>query len=99
MQETWVQSLVWVDPLEREWLPTPVELPGEFMDRGAWQATYHGVTKSRTQLNDFTFTFNHEMGFPGGSDGKESACNVGDVSLNPWFRKIPWRTEWLPTQV
>ena len=36
MQETWVQSLVWVDPLEREWLPTPVELPGEFMDRGAW---------------------------------------------------------------
>ena len=22
------------------------------MDRGAWQATVHGVTKSRTQLND-----------------------------------------------
>ena len=27
------------------------------MDRGAWQATVHGVAKSRTQLNDFTFTF------------------------------------------
>ena len=26
------------------------------MDRGAWQATAHGVTKSRTQLNDFTFS-------------------------------------------
>ena len=26
-------------------------------DRGAWQATVHGVAKSRTQLNDFTFTF------------------------------------------
>ena len=26
------------------------------MDRGAWQATVHGVAKSRTQLNDFTFT-------------------------------------------
>ena len=28
------------------------------MDRGAWQATVHGVTKSRTQLSNFTFTFN-----------------------------------------
>ena len=25
------------------------------MDRGAWQATVHGVTKSRTQLSDFHF--------------------------------------------
>ena len=30
------------------------------------------------------------MGFPGGSDGKESACNVGDLGL------IPWRREWTP---
>ena len=27
------------------------------MDGGAWQATVHGVTKSRTRLSDFTFTF------------------------------------------
>ena len=27
------------------------------MDRGAWQATVHGVPKSRTRLSDFTFTF------------------------------------------
>ena len=26
------------------------------MDRGAWQATVHGVTKSQTRLNDFRFT-------------------------------------------
>ena len=25
------------------------------MDRGAWQATIHGVAKSQTQLSDFTF--------------------------------------------
>ena len=25
------------------------------MDRGAWQAIVHGVTKGRTQLSDFTF--------------------------------------------
>ena len=29
MQETWVESLGWEDPLVREWLPTPVFLPGE----------------------------------------------------------------------
>ena len=27
------------------------------MDGGAWKAAVHGVAKSRTQLNDFTFTF------------------------------------------
>ena len=29
------------------------------MDRGAWQATVHGVTKSRTRLSDFTFDFTY----------------------------------------
>ena len=28
------------------------------MDRGAWQASVHVVAESRTQLSDFTFTFN-----------------------------------------
>ena len=27
------------------------------MDGGAWRAAVHGVAKSRTQLNDFTFVF------------------------------------------
>ena len=32
------------------------------MDRGAWLAAVHGVTKSRTRLSDFTFTFYfHEL--------------------------------------
>ena len=26
------------------------------MDRGAWQATVHGVAKSQTRLSDFQFT-------------------------------------------
>ena len=30
MQETWIRSLGWEDPWRREWLPTPVLLPGEF---------------------------------------------------------------------
>ena len=27
------------------------------MDGGAWEAAVHGVAKSQTRLNDFTFTF------------------------------------------
>ena len=27
------------------------------MDGGAWKAAVHGVARSRTRLNDFTFTF------------------------------------------
>ena len=37
-------------PWKREWQPTPVFLPGESHGRGAWQATVHGVTQSRTRL-------------------------------------------------
>ena len=29
------------------------------------------------------------MGFPGGSDGKESACNVGDLGLTPALGRPP----------
>ena len=39
------------------------------------------------------------LGFPGGSDGKESACNAGDLGSIPGLRKIPWRRAWQPTPV
>ena len=38
-------------------------------------------------------------GFPGSSDGKESACNVGDPGSIPGSGRFPWRREWLPTPV
>ena len=37
--------------------------------------------------------------FPGGSDGKESACKVRSARFDPWVRKIPWRREWQSTPV
>ena len=39
-------------PCRRKWQPTPVFWPGKSMDRGAWRATVHGVTKNRTQLSN-----------------------------------------------
>ena len=35
----------------------------------------------------------------GGSDSKESACNVGDLGFGPWIGKIPWRRAWQLTTV
>ena len=52
------------------------------MDGGAWWATVHGVTKSRTRLSDFIFTFpfhalekemaTHSSVLPGESQGRGS---------------------------
>ena len=52
MQETRVRSLGQEDPLERERQLTLVFLPDNPMERGVWQATVHGVTKSQTRLNN-----------------------------------------------
>ena len=42
----WVGKILW----RREWKPTPVFLPGNPMDRGAWRATVRRVAQSWTQL-------------------------------------------------
>ena len=44
------------NPLQYSCLENP-------MDGGAWWATVHGVTKSRTWLSDFTFTYISNTGF------------------------------------
>ena len=33
-----------------------------------------------------------DKGFPGGSDGKESACNAGDLGLIPGLGRSPERS-------
>ena len=57
MQENWVRSLGWEDPLE-EGMATHSSMLAQRipMDRGAWWATIHGVSKSRTRLSDFTYS-------------------------------------------
>ena len=53
MQETWIQSLGWKDPLEEGRATHSSILAWRIpMDRGAWQAIVHGVTKSWIQLSD-----------------------------------------------
>ena len=53
MQETWVQFLGQENRSgDRNGNPLQYSCLGNPMDRGAWWATVHGVSKSRTQLSD-----------------------------------------------
>ena len=49
MQETWVRSLGWEEPLEKS-MATHFSILARRIpvDRGAWWATVHGITKSQT---------------------------------------------------
>ena len=79
-------------PLQYSCLENPI-------DRGAWRATVYGVAKSWTRVSIHT-------GFPGGSAGKESACNAGDLGLIPGLEEplekgkaahssiLAWRIPW-----
>ena len=50
--KTWVPSLGWEDcPGEGNGYLLQYSSLGNFKDRGAWQATAHGVVKRQTQLS------------------------------------------------
>ena len=46
--DPWVRKVHW----RRKWQPTIYPCLENLMDRGIWQATVHGVSKSRTELSD-----------------------------------------------
>ena len=53
VQEIWVQSLGWEDPLEKQVAThSSYSCLENSMDRGAWWATVHGVTKSWPRLSE-----------------------------------------------
>ena len=54
-------------PLQYSCLENPV-------DGGAWWATVHGVTESRTRLSDFTFTFHFSLSCIGEGNGNPLQC-------------------------
>ena len=65
----WVRKIPW----RRTWQLAPVSLTGESMDRGAWRATVHGVTKSQTQLKRL-------------STHKHTFFSAFDKGIQPLFR-------------
>ena len=90
-QETQVRFLGWEDPLEKEiathssvlaWDIPWTEEPGGLQSTGLQRAGHDLVTKEQQQV-----------GFPGGSDGKESACSAGDPGLIPGLGISPGEGE------
>ena len=58
MRESWAPSLGWEDPLEEGMATHSSILAWRIlMDRGAWQATVHGVSKNQTLNTLRTLTF------------------------------------------
>ena len=54
---------------------------------GAWWAAGYGVAQSRARLKRLSSKL--KLGFPVGSDGKESTCNAGDLGLIPGLGRSP----------
>ena len=79
MQETKVRSLGLEDPLEAE-MATHSSIPAWRIpiDRGAWQATIHRVTKSQTQLST-----QHTRKLHSGTNQRRGATSLslGDIFL------------------
>ena len=96
------------NPLQYSCLENP-------MDRGAWWAscsswghtesdmTERNRSKPSTGARAKVFAMACKaLGFPGGTRGKESACQCRRHKrrrFDPWVGKIPWRRVWQPTPV
>ena len=49
--DPWLRKILW----RRAWQPTPMFLPGESKDRGAWRAIIHWVTKDLATKGYFLY--------------------------------------------
>ena len=68
---------------------------GNPMDRENWWATVHEFVRVRHDRLKLTFPF---IGFPGGSDGKESACHAGSLDSIPGLGRSPGEGNGNPLQ-
>ena len=67
------------------------------MDRGAWQATVHGVPRVKhdlvTKERDLLIKLLHYIGLPWWFSGKEPTYQCRRHGFNPWVGTIPLEEE------
>ena len=78
----WVRKIPW----RSKWQPTPIFLPGD--SHGQRSLVGYSPCRLKEEL-DTTEWLTLLGGFPGGSDGKESACNSGDPGSIPELGRSP----------
>ena len=82
------QRMRWLDGINNSMDLSLSKIWEMVMDREAWHAAVHGVTKSpwhnwTTELNWTELNYKKEGSFPGGSEVKASASNAGDLGSIP----------------
>ena len=76
MRETLVQSMGWEDPLVEGMATHSSTLAwGILMDRGTWQATVHGGSRSLTQLSDYNTALNISVQFSSVAQSCRTLCD------------------------
>ena len=84
------QRMRWLDGITDSMDMSLSKLRELMMDRESWHAAIHGVAKSQTRQSDWTELNRYvSMGFPVGSNGKESTCTVWDLDSIPGLRSSP----------
>ena len=100
MWETWVRPLGWEDPLGKEmathssilaWRIPWTEEPGRLRSMGLQRVGHYWATSLSLLRSSL-------KGFPGGSAGKESACNAGDLGSVPGLERSPGEGKHYPLQ-
>ena len=102
-------SLGWVDPLEEEtathssilvWKIPWTEEPGRLLSKGSQRIKLWYIPFIPWYISLLAFGVRQidSWGFPGGSDSKESACNVGDLSLILGLGRFPGEGKGYPLQ-
>ena len=87
MQETWVQILGQDNPLEKEMTTHSSILTWRIpMDRGAWQATVHGVAKSWVQLSEEA---QHSTACRQPQAWLVGSCSLLSETFRPRLAKVP----------
>ena len=108
MRKTWEEARCrrWKGSLYLETLTCLVDMLGilsRHLDLWVWcfcslQFVLHAWLGNRIK-GSFCKCYRFFMGFPGGSDGKESSWNAGDLGSITESGRFPQRREWLPTPV
>ena len=76
---SWVRKTPW----RREWKRTPVFLLGKFHEQRNWQATVHGVTRSRTERLLLYF-------FGSSSDSAVKNPPAMQEAQETWVKSLGW---------
>ena len=64
--------------------PLQYSCPENPMDGGAWYVAVRGVTKSQTQLSDFTFTFSLSCIGEGNGNPLQCSCLENPMDGETW---------------